>query len=207
MRLDVFCSGYMKVVFLIMTQEQPLTVVVIIGSTRPGRRGEMIASWFAEHARTRRDILVEVVDLAEYQFGNDPRAKTPDVEAFAARIEAADGFVVVTPEFNHGYPAPLKAAIDTLFEEWMAKPVGFVSYGGASGGIRAVEQLRQVFAEFHMVTVRDGVTFHRVRTQFDEHGRPVDSERAHATANTMLDRLVWWGRALRTARKENPYKR
>ena len=112
---------------------------------------------------------------------------------------------MVTPEYNHSFPAPLKNAIDWHFKEWRAKPVGFVSYGGISGGLRAVEQLRQVFAELHAVTVRDTVSFHGAWTQFDSEGRLKDPERYEKGTQSMLDQLAWWGQALREARSQRPY--
>lgn len=122
------------------------------------------------------------------------------MRAFAERVAAADAFVVVTPEYNHAYPASLKLAIDWLKVEWSRKPVAFVSYGGISGGLRAVEQLRLVFAELHAMTVRDTVSFHMARGKFDDAGKPTDAVGAERAATTMLDHLAWWARALRAAR-------
>jgi NAD(P)H-dependent FMN reductase len=113
----------------------------------------------------------------------------------------------VVPEYNHGYPAPLKQLIDSMNEPWLAKPVGFVSYGGLSGGIRAVEQLRQVFIEVHAMTVREQVAFTHAREQFDADGRLLAPERAQQAMGAMLTRLAWWARALRDARRRAPYDR
>jgi NAD(P)H-dependent FMN reductase len=113
--------------------------------------------------------------------------------------------VVVTPEYNHGYPAALKFVIDSAYAEWNGKPAGFVSYGGLAGGLRAVEQLRPVFAELHVVTMRDGVSFASPWSQLDEAGAlkaPPDASKAMAT---MLAQLRWWALALRTARLAAPY--
>ena len=107
----------------------------------------------------------------------------------------------MTPEYNHGYPAALKHAVDLCHAEWQRKAVGFVSYGGVSGGLRAVEQLRQVFAELHVAGVRDSVSFHNVGGRFDDHGQPHDRLGCDAAAQTLIDQLVWWGSALRTARR------
>lgn len=136
-------------------------------------------------------------------IGEEP---APEVGAVSRRLAAADAFVIVTPEYNHSFPAPLKNAIDWLSREWKAKPVGFVSYGGRSGGLRAVEQLRQVFAELHAVTVRDTVSFHDAWTQFEPDGRPKDAKGCAVAAATMLDQLAWWGSALRDARNRQPYR-
>lgn len=113
---------------------------------------------------------------------------------------------MITPEYNHGYPASLKLAIDSVHPEWKAKPVGFVSYGGMAGGLRAVEQLRLVFAELHMVTIRDVVSFHMAPAQFDNNGRPLD-DAANIAAKTMFDELIWWAQVLRHARATSPYSR
>src|SRR5689334_20020364 len=142
-----------------------LRLAVIVGSTRDGRFGPVVASWFAGLARQREDLAVSVVDLADTPLPAHLSGRpTPEDAALLAaltpKLAEADAFVVVTPEYNHSYPAPLKNAIDWHFTQWQAKPVGFVSYGGVSGGLRAVEHLRQVFAELHAVTVRDTVSFH-----------------------------------------------
>lgn len=184
----------------------PLHLAVIIGSTRKGRRSPVIANWFAERARQHSDLQVDVIDLADarlpYELSDTP---TPDVAAFGQRLADADAFVVVVPEYNHSFPAPLKHAIDWTSRGWKAKPVGFVSYGGRSGGIRAVEQLRQVFAELHAITVRDAVSFHDVWMQFDASGQPRDADSAAAAAKKMLGQLIWFGSALKEARANTPY--
>lgn len=151
-------------------------------------------------------IEVDLIDLAEARLPevlSDQR--TEAVQAVAARLARADAFVIITPEYNHSFPAPLKTAIDWHFQEWHAKPVGFVSYGGGSGGLRAVEQLRQIFAEVHAMTVRDSVSFHGVWSQFEAGGRLKEPERAHRAATTMLGQLLWWGQALRDAKAVRPY--
>jgi NAD(P)H-dependent FMN reductase len=186
--------------------DSPLRVEIIIGSTREGRFGPTVARWFAGEVGQRADMTVDVIDLADAGLpAAYPREFGPAERAFLGRIDAADAFVVVTPEYNHGYPAALKQAIDLPREQWQAKPVAFVSYGGMSGGLRAVEQLRQVFAELHAVTVRDTVSFHNYGRLFDDSGRPTDSAGASAAAKRMLDQLAWWASSLRTARTARPY--
>ncbi|WP_424185769.1 NADPH-dependent FMN reductase [Actinokineospora sp. G85] len=188
--------------------DRPIRVVVTVGSTRAGRFAPIVASWFVKRASARPDLVVDVVDLAETRlpdaltgFGSLPPEA---VTALLPRLAAADAFVVVTPEYNHSYPAPIKTLIDWFFAEWQAKPVGFVSYGGHSGGLRAVEHLRQVFAEVHAVGIRDTVSFHGARDQFDADGVPVDTEGATRVAEVMLDQLTWWALALREAKEETP---
>ncbi|WP_275561466.1 NAD(P)H-dependent oxidoreductase [Streptomyces sp. 5-6(2022)] len=190
--------------------DSPIRLAIIIGSTRDGRFGPKVADWFAGHATLRPDMSVDVVDLAETPLPTalTHRPGAEDVaalEAVTPRLDAADAFAVVTPEYNHSYPASLKNAIDWHFTQWQAKPVGFVSYGGISGGLRAVEHLRPVFAEVHAVTVRDTVSFHNAGGLFGEDGRLKDPEGPDAAAGAMLDQLTWWARALRTARTTHPY--
>lgn len=182
----------------------PLNLAIIIASVRTRRLGGTVGSWFVEQAARHEDLKLDVIDLRETPLPAD-MGVTPQVEAFAERIGSADAFVVVTPEYNHGYPAALKLAIDVVKHEWFAKPVGFVCYGGMSGGLRAVEQLRLVFAELHMTCIRDTVSFHLARTCFDEHGQPRDPAGVAAAAATMLGQLGWWARALRAARTARPF--
>ncbi|MFI5531253.1 NADPH-dependent FMN reductase [Kitasatospora sp. NPDC051853] len=183
-----------------------LRLAVIIGSTREGRFGPTVAHWFADRARRREDLDVDLVDLLDERLPDVlAGTPTPEVASLTPRLAAADAFVVVTPEYNHSYPAPLKSAIDWHRQEWQAKPVGFVSYGGIAGGLRAVEHLRQVFAEVHATTVRDTVSFHSAWELFDEAGQLHDPARPEGAAKTMLDQLVWWGRALRDAKSAHPY--
>jgi NAD(P)H-dependent FMN reductase len=181
----------------------PLRLAVIIGSNREGRFADVVARWLIAQIRRRdRDLDLDVIDLARTDLpAVYPRRATPEVEALRGRIGLADAFVVVTPEYNHGYPAGLKQAIDLVGAEWRVKPLAFVAYGGLSGGLRAVEQLRQVFAELHVVTVRDAVSFHQAPGQFDEAGRLRQPAAAEAAAAVMLDQLVWWGDVLRDARR------
>ena len=189
-----------------MVVKHPLQLVVIVGSTRQGRFAPTVAKWFADHAGRRDDVAIDVVDLATVHLPEILGTPgTAEVAAMAQRLGGADAFVVVTPEYNHSFPAPLKNAIDWHSKEWKAKPVGFVSYGGASGGLRAVEQLRQVFAELHAVTVRDTVSFHGAWALFDPTGQPIEAARFERSADRMLDELAWWGESLRKARMENPY--
>lgn len=188
------------------TQDSPqkISVAVLVGSTRADRRAPHFARWLMAHLAERNDFSVDVIDLEELDLpARLPRDDDPRAIELRTRIADADAFIVVTPEYNHGYPASLKQAIDVPYREWNAKPVAFVSYGGMSGGIRAVEQLRQVFAELHAVTVRDGVAFPGSRVDVD--GTAADAEGAAAAAKVMLDELAWWSLALREARTVRPY--
>ncbi|MES5821278.1 NAD(P)H-dependent oxidoreductase [Streptomyces sp. RG80] len=188
--------------------DTPLKVALVIGSNRHGRFGPVVADWLLDRLRAHDDLLPEVVDVAETDL---PMSFAPTADTATARAEvtpklaAADAFVVLTPEYNHSYPAGLKNLIDWHYTEWQAKPVAFVSYGGVSGGLRAVEHLRQVFAELHAVTVRDTVSFHNAGGSFDDTGQPKDPSGPEAAAKGMLDQLVWWGRGLKEAREKRPY--
>lgn len=196
------------------TEESPIRLAVIIGSVRTGRFGPTVARWFTGTLAARTDVEADLIDLADVRLspaldGNpdDPHAPTG---AMRPRLAGADAFVVVTPEYNHSYPAGLKTAIDSFSTEWQAKPVGFVSYGGISGGVRAVEHLRPVFVELHAAPVRDSVSFAHFWGTFDDEGRVVDERgvadhRPAGAAKVLTDQLVWWGRALREARARHPY--
>src|ERR671915_1206087 len=112
-------------------------LAIVIGSTREGRFGSTVARWFVSQAEARHEFDLDVIDLADPELPAVLR-RTPDpiVASYRERLERADAFVIITPEYNHGYPAPLKQAIDLANPEWQAKPVAFVSYGGMSGGLR-----------------------------------------------------------------------
>lgn len=183
----------------------PLTTAVIIGSTRQGRVGEAVGRWFTGLARQRAEVDIRLVDLAEFEFPQQfPNTPTPHIARFTANIGKADAFVIVTPEYNRSFPASLKQAIDLAYDEWQAKPVGFVSYGCGSDGVYAVEALRTVFTELHAVSVRNSVGFNLLDGGFED-GEPAFPDRASQAAATMLDQLGWWGRALREARAQHPY--
>ena len=195
-----------------MSARAPLRVAAIVASTREGRLADAVAAWFLGVAAARADLEVETIDLALTPLPGRLPERHPrrggygnDVAPFAARIARAEAFVLITPEYNHGYPGALKNALDLVDSEWRAKPVAFVSYGGVAGGVRAVEQLRQVAVELHMAPLRDAVAVPMARRAFaggvllDPDGRIADD------AARMLDRLVWWGRALAAARGADPY--
>jgi NAD(P)H-dependent FMN reductase len=194
--------------------ENKSKLVIIIGSVREGRFGPVVASWVAERAREHGAFDVEVVDLAVLdvplalpaappKFAGDGYPRPEGMKAVTAQLEEADAFLVVTPEYNHSYPASLKALIDWHFTQWTAKPVGFVSYGGAAGGRHAVLHLENVLTELHAVTIRDGLAFPNYFTAWED-GAPLD-DAAGTYAKTLLEQLAWWSEALRTARANAPY--
>lgn len=153
-------------------------IKIILGSTREGRNSDKVTNWFLKAVKElpETDLSFEIVDLKEWNLpflespfppstGKYPEGK---VTEWAKEIEEADGFVVVTPEYNHGYPAVLKNALDLIYKEWNGKPVAFVSYGAVSGGIRAVEQLRQVAIELRMIPLKDEINIHLIWQAFNE---------------------------------------
>ncbi|MEU5053428.1 NAD(P)H-dependent oxidoreductase [Streptomyces sp. NPDC021096] len=193
--------------------ESPYRLAVVVASTREGRFGPTVAKWLAEQTAQRDDIDVDVIDLAYHplpvNLSSEPGPQ--DSAALATvtpRLAEADAFIVITPEYNHSYPASVKNLIDWHYTQWQAKPVAFISYGGLSGGLRAVEHLRPVFAELHAVTIRETVSFHSPWGKLDESGRHLDEEAgtsAAGAAKAMLDQLGWWAKSLREARAARPY--
>lgn len=183
---------------------EKLNLVLIYGSIREGRYCDIIANWASAQVRQHQEFALEIVDPAKLslQPQND---QNPDLQALRACLDRADAFIVVTPEYNHGYPAPLKHLIDSVSREWQAKPLAFVSYGGVSGGLRAVEQLRQVFTELHVATMRNSVSFANAWEQFDDQGRLYAATRAEKSMEMMLAQLQWWAVALKDARRTIPY--
>ncbi|MFC3503126.1 NADPH-dependent FMN reductase [Micromonospora krabiensis] len=189
-------------------------LVIIVGSVREGRFGPVVASWVADRAREHGGFDVDIVDLADADiplalpevsplFAGDSYPRPEKMASLTSHLQEADAFIVVTPEYNHSYPASLKAAIDWHFSQWKAKPVAFVSYGGAAGGRHAVLHLENVFTELHAVTIRDGLAFpFYYRSWTDE--QPQD-EAAPGYAKAMLDQLAWWAAALHAARSAIPY--
>ncbi|MFC8450987.1 NADPH-dependent FMN reductase [Kitasatospora sp. NPDC057223] len=193
----------------------PLNLAVIVGSVREGRFGPVVADWFAGRAALHGRFTVDVVDLADTPLPLELPSVSPALQPslprpaamapLTRRLAAADAFVVVTPDYNRSFPASLKAAIDWHYTEWQARPVGFVGYSGASGGLLAVEQLRQVFCELHAHTVRDYVSFPRYHQLFGTDGALLEPEGPQGAAKVLLDQLDWWGSVLREARSSSPF--
>jgi NAD(P)H-dependent FMN reductase len=184
------------------------TLTIIIGSTRPGRSGLPIAQWFAKRAEEHGHFDIDIVDLAELDL---PLLDEPDhprlgryvhqhTKDWSARAAAADAFVLVTPEYNYGYPAALKNAIDYLHHEWKDKPVGFVSYGGVAAGTRAVQQLKQVVTTLKMLPVFESVSIPFHAQFIDEDGAVQANEVMERAADSMLDELARTQAALSTLR-------
>lgn len=187
-------------------KQEKLTIVVIMGSVRPGRFCDTITQWVAGQLKTRQEFDLRIVDPAKLPLpGWADLQESEGAVELRRQLAAADAFVIVTPEYNHSFSAALKSVIDMAYQEWQAKPVGFVSYGGTSGGLRAVEQLRLVFAELHAVTMRDSVSFAFAWNQFTQHGELINPQSAEGAMTRMVAKLQWWATALRQARREQTY--
>jgi NAD(P)H-dependent FMN reductase len=180
-----------------------LRLVVVVAHGKASRSRSVIADWFVTQARRHPDFAVEVIDLADHEVPSTLH-RDAALESLVPVLEAADAFVFITAEYNHGYPGGLKNFIDAYRHEWWGKVAGFVSYGGRSGGLRAVEQLRQVIIEQHMVSIRDSLGFDTARHPAEE-AFPFDPSTAQAAA-ALLDQLSWWATALRNQRLQSPYK-
>jgi len=194
--------------------ETLVRVGIILASVREGRRGEAFARWIQGLLAERPDVEVELLDLREWPLPPYARRDSPNVaerayapgsleRRWADRIAALDGFVIVTPEYNHSFPSALKSALDTLYAPWNHKPVTFVSYGGFAAGARAAEQLRLVAIELRMVPVRDEVNIRLPGYAADERGAPADPLYARK-AKAALDDLLWWARVAKDGRERRP---
>jgi NAD(P)H-dependent FMN reductase len=181
--------------------EDKIRIAIILGSSREGRLSETVAGWvrsqFEADPRFELD-MVDPLDLGLFGYGRHDEA---GVAAVGEKLDAADGFIVVTPEYNHSYTGELKSLVDAYGEEWQDKPVGFVSYGGISGGLRAVEHLRQVFAELRAVGLRDTVSFAGAWSRFEAGGRLRDPQNAEEAMARLRGQLYRWSDFLRELRR------
>lgn len=184
------------------------TLRIILASTRPSRVGEPVCEWFIQRARAHRGFDVELTDLAELALPFLDEPKHPRLQEYvhqhtrdwSATIAASDAFVLVTPEYNHSFNAPLKNALDYLHVEWQDKPVGFVSYGGVSGGTRSVQALKSVVSALRMVPLMAAVNFPFVSGLLGEDRVLRPNEVSEKAATALLDELVRMEAALRTLR-------
>jgi NAD(P)H-dependent FMN reductase len=183
-------------------------IKIITGSNRPGRFNIQPAEWIASIAKSRTDAEVQLLDLAEVNlpFLNEPNPPMKQEYQFehtkqwAKEIAEADGFIFVTPEYNHSFSPLLKNAIDYLYREWNYKPVAFVSYGSLAGGSRAVEHLRAVAAEIKMFDLREQIMLPNYWEHLNESGTYQFTEAQTASANHLLDSLVFWSNEMKTSR-------
>lgn len=187
-----------------------LKIKIILGSTRPNRMSEVVGKWALQEAKKKSDLEVELLDLRDYPLPFYDESVTPSMikgkysdevaMKWVKKINDGDAYIIIAPEYNHGYPAVLKNALDYPYREWNNKTVGFVSYGSVAGA-RSVEQLRLVTIELQMAPIRSAVHIQGVWTGFDEKGQPKD-----ATLNdhfsSFMDSLIWWGKALKNAREQ-----
>jgi NAD(P)H-dependent FMN reductase len=196
-----------------------LKIKIIVGSTRQGRFSEKPAQWIHEETKKLEGVDVELLDLRDYPmpFFESPMSPSMTkgqyenevVKKWAAKIKEGDAFIIVTPEYNHGYPAVLKNAMDVIYPEWNRKPVGFVAYGSAMGA-RSVEQLRQVAVELQMAPIRNAIhippdIFSAARTSEEQQGFEIFEKMRKSSARDPVERffddLLWWARALKYGRE------
>ena len=185
-----------------------IKIAIILGSTRPNRNGEAVAKWVYQIAKKRADAEFELVDIKDFNLPllDEPvppslgQYSKPHTKVWAAKIGSFDGYVFVTPEYNHGIAGALKNAIDFLFAEWNNKAAGFVSYGSA-GGARAVEQLRLVLAEVQIATVRNQVLL-SMFTDFENFSVFKPAAHHEKSVNAMFDQVIAWGGALKGLREQ-----
>lgn len=186
-----------------------LNLQVVIASTRPGRMGPSVATWFEGQARAHGKFSVELVDLAEvglplFDEPRHPRLRQYEHEhtrQWSATVERGDAFVFVTPEYNYGSPPSLVNALDFLVTEWGYKPAGFVSYGGASGGLRGVQMTKQIATALRMMTIPEGVAIPFFTQHLDKETGVFDPGEVQEKASAaMLDELLKWAGALKPLR-------
>jgi NAD(P)H-dependent FMN reductase len=187
-----------------------VNIKIIIGSTRPGRFGVQPAHWLMDLAKGRTNVKFELVDLKELAlpFLDEPelaatgKYANEHTKKWSAQVAAADGFIMVTPEYNHSYSPVLKNAIDYLYAEWNNKPVAFTSYGAHAGGSLAVEHLRPVVALLKMYDLQEHVTIPNYYLHLNEEGKWQPNEEQVKKAEAMLDAVVFWAGQMKTARAE-----
>ena len=185
----------------------PLRIALILGSTRPGRRGDQIAAWVLEAARAHGGAEYGLIDLADHDLGNLDEPGNPNAQqyqhghtrAWGALVDSFDGYVFLVPEYNHSYPGALKNALDYVYREWNDKAAGIISYGGWVAGARAAEALRLVLAELQVATVRAQPT---ISTHPSFHtGAFVPQQGLDTAVGDMLDQVIAWSGALRGVRQ------
>jgi len=176
-------------------------IPVILGTARLGRQSEK-AALFMLQKTLEAGLESEIIDVRDFRLpATDNTEKSPQAQKLEEKVRRADGFIIVSPEYNHGYPGELKMLLDMLFFQYAHKPVGICGVSsGAWGGTRMVEQLRQVCLAFHMVPTGQAVHFPKVQELFDEEGRLLGRSQ-HGQAKRLLEELIWYARALKAARE------
>jgi len=186
---------------------------IITASTRPGRKGPALANWIFDLAKKHTEFTVELLDLAEINLPFLDEPNHPSMQKYtkdhtkkwSATIAAADAFIFVTPEYNFGYPATLKNALDFLYNEWTYKPVAFVSYGGIAGGTRSMQALKQVISAMNMVPVLEAVNVPFFTKYIDEQNKFNADEIIQKSAEGMLKELGRWTETLQQMRNKKPH--
>jgi NAD(P)H-dependent FMN reductase len=188
--------------------DPPLRVLVVNSTTREDRFSEIVAPWVRTRLESRPELEVDLLDLRDHPlpfFNGPPPAKNARlylsgaVRRFAEHVDRADGYVILTAEYNHGYSAVLKNALDWTFVEWNRKPVSFIGWGNV-GGARAIEQLREVAVELELAPLRHAVHVLGTHMTAARSGDPNALDALEPRLDTLADDLIWWGRALRLAR-------
>lgn len=182
-----------------------LKLQVILGSTRPGRAGEEVAQWVTEIAKENPDFEVELVDVADYNLPllDEPKSaltgeySQDHTKKWSAKIAEADAYIFVTAEYNHGVPAALKNAVDFLYHEWTDKVFGFVSYGAAEGGARAVEHWRQIISQLGGAAVHPQLSIQHIYMGFEK------SDDQKKALEAVLNDVSRWGKAFQVLRSES----
>lgn len=190
---------------------EKLRIQIILGSTRSGRAGERVGRWIETEAKKREDFDIDYVDLKDIElpFFDEPVSPAynggtyvnPVAAQWAERVGKADGFIFITPEYNHSFPAVLKNAIDYVYHEWTNKAAGIVSYSvGPWGGVRATQSLRDVLTEIQIAPIRASVHIPFVTTALSEDGIP-NEERLSNSTTPFFDNLAKWSRAMKSIRE------
>lgn len=184
-----------------MTNESPLSILVILGTGRERRLTESAAKFVYGVAKSVPTVLADFVDIRDYNVRfTDKDAGHAEVKKWKSRAAAADGFVIVAPEYNHGYPGELKMLLDAAYDEYARKPVAVAGVSdGGMGGVRMVENLKPVLVEFQMVVIAASVYFSKVDELFGVGGE-IRDPMYEGRVRDMLTELLWWARALKNAR-------
>ena len=178
-----------------------LFIPVILGTAREGRRTEAAARFVLGEAE-KYGVRTELIDPRDYLFGTTDDTKTSEMgKRYAEKIAQADGLIIVSPEYNHGYPGELKLLLDSAYKEYARKPVGICGAGGGMGGARMVEQLRLVAIELALVPIHNALYFPKIKTLFQD-GVIIDPTAYTENMKKFLDELVWYARALKVSREQ-----
>lgn len=194
-----------------------LTIPVILGTIRDGRKSEHLARYVHGRLAARADITSPFVDPRDHDYGNlrgrvidlpdlDPQAPppgvpiTPDLRSFIQMLHASDGFLIVTPEYNYSFPGTLKNLLDVTFKPWNRKPFALVACGGLSGGLRCIDSLRQVVSGLGAITIPQHLPVHNIAKSFGPDGPMADKADWDHRIDTVLDSLAWYAKALKAAR-------